>query len=107
MILDDCVQENIRQQVQASPVFGLLCDKSTDTANLKQLIIFIRFLIKRSSPCTSFLEVVNIQDGKAATIEEELEAVREKWGIPMAKVTGSGSDGEAVMVGCREGVLGF
>ena len=48
--------------------------------------------------------MVNIQDGKAATIEEELEAVREKWGIPMAKVTGSGSDGEAVMVGCREGV---
>ena len=43
-VLSDCVELDILHRVRASPAVGLLCDESTDLANLKQLVIFTRFL---------------------------------------------------------------
>ena len=79
----------------------LLCDESTDTANL---IIFTTFLVKGSSLCNSFLTVISIQMARKLPWRQSLSCVCEKWGIPIAKIYGFGSDGVAIMVGCKEGV---
>lgn len=102
-VLADCIQDDVLQEVQDSPVAGLPCDESTDAANLKQLMIFVRLLVK-GSPHTRFLKVVELQNGKADTIKEKLVDVCQESGLPLSKITGFGSDGASVMVGCRTGV---
>ena len=52
LILSDCVEKDVLSKVKASPAVGILCDESTDVSNLKQLVVFVRYLIK-GKPCTS------------------------------------------------------
>ena len=56
--------------VHKSPCVGILCDESTDTANLKQLVIFVKYLVEGLHQ-TRFLKVVSLQDGKADTIQQK------------------------------------
>ena len=53
--------------VNNSSTIGILCDESTDIANLKQLVVFAKYLVT-GLPQTSFLKVVSLQDRKAETI---------------------------------------
>ena len=62
---------DILSKVRASPALGILCDESTDVANLKQLVVFIRFLVKGTSQ-TCFLKMIDLVDGRADTIESAL-----------------------------------
>ena len=102
-VLSTCVQNDILCQISDSPVVGLLCDESTDTSNLKQLVIFVRVLVKGEAQ-THFLTISDISDGKAETIEGKLLSVCSQSGISLNKVLGFGSDGASVMTGCRSGV---
>ena len=54
-ILSDCVEKDVLSKVKASPAVGILCDESTDVSNLKQMVVFVRYLIK-GKPCTSFVK---------------------------------------------------
>lgn len=101
--LSTSVENDILDQIRDSPVVGLLCDESTDTSNLKQLVIFIRIMVKGQAQ-THFLKIADICDGKAETIEEKLLSVCSQSQISLNKVFGFGSDGAAVMTGCRSGV---
>ena len=101
--LSACVQDGILSKVQASPVISILCDKSTDVSNLKQLVVFCRFL-DAGKPETCYLKVVDIVDGKAETIEQKLIEICGQCGVTLGKVLGFGSDGASVMTGCRTGV---
>ena len=38
MVLSDCVQTTVLSDVHKSSAVGILCDKSTDMLNLKQLV---------------------------------------------------------------------
>ncbi len=40
-VLFECVEREILSKVRASPAIGILCDESTDVANLKQLAVFV------------------------------------------------------------------
>lgn len=102
-ILSTCVENDILCQIRDSPAVGLLCDESTDTSNLKQLVIFIRILVKGRAQ-THFLKIADICDGKAETIEGKLLSVCSQSQISLNMVFGFGSDGASVMTGCRSGV---
>ena len=103
--LSKCVEDVILSKVQESPVLSILCDESTDVANLKQLVVFCRFIdVQAGKPRTCFLRVANMMDGKADTIEQKLIEICSQYGIIMSKVFGFGSDGASVMTGCRSGV---
>ena len=52
----------------------------------------------------SFIQISDIRDGTAATIEEKLINLFQVWNIPTAKIVGYGSDGASVMVENRDGV---
>ena len=93
-------ERELLSKVRASPSVGILCDESTDSANIKQLVVFVRDVFK-GKPYTSFLQMVDLEDGKASTIAQSLLSVLRRCEIP---VFGLGSDGAAVMVGRRSGV---
>ena len=67
-ILSDCVETAVLREVNGSPCTGILCDESTDIANLKQLVVFVKYLVK-GVPQTHFLKAVSSLNGKAETIE--------------------------------------
>ena len=80
-VLSQCVEKDIFLKIQASPVVSILCDESTDVANLKQLAVFVRFLVD-GKPCTCFLKMVDIINGTAETIEHVLLDVCSQSQIP-------------------------
>lgn len=102
-VLSVCVENDILCQIRDSSVVGLLCDESTDTSNLKQLVIFIRILVEGKAQ-THFLRIADISDGRAETIEGKLLSVCSQSEISLNKVFGFGSDGASVMTGCHNGV---
>ena len=103
LVLSDCVETTVLSDVHYSSTVGILCDESTDIANLKQLVVFTKYLVA-SLPQTRFLKVVSLQDGKAETIEQKLVEVCQTCKIPLTKIFGFGSDGASVMVGRSSGV---
>ena len=57
--------------MRASPAVGIICNESTDVANFKQLVVFVRFVVEGKSQ-TSFLKIADLMDGTAETIETAL-----------------------------------
>ena len=102
-VLSQCVENDILVKVRASPVTGILCNESTDVANLKQLAIFVRFL-DEGKPHTCFLKMVDIVNGTAETIEHNLLDVCGQCEISSSTIFSFGSDGAPVMTGKQTGV---
>ena len=103
VVLSDCVEKDILSKVKASPSVSILCNESTDVANLKQLVVFVRFLVEGKSQ-TSFLKIVDLVDGKAKTIERALLDICRQCEILTSLIFSFGSDGASVMTGRRTGV---
>ena len=97
-VLSDCVEQDLLSKAKASAALGILCDESTDVANLKQLLVFICFLVKGVSH-TCFLKMVDLKDGTTDSIEKALLEVFSKCDIPISAVCSFGSNGAAVMTG--------
>ena len=104
MVLSDCVETTVLNDIHKSLSVGILCDEPTDIANLEQLVIFVKCLVE-GLPQTRFLKVVCLQDGKAGTIEHKLVEVCQTCKISLTKVVGFGSDGVSVIVGKSTGVM--
>ena len=102
-VLSATVEEEILQDIRASPLISILCDESTDIAIVKQLVVYVRY-IKNGKTVTRFLKIQDLFDGTAVTIETALLEILSKLQIPLEKVAAFGSDGAAVMVGRRNGV---
>ena len=69
-VLSDCVETIVQSDVHKSSAVGILCDESTDISNLKQLVVFVKYLVE-GLPQTRFLKVASLQDGKAVTVEQK------------------------------------
>ena len=102
-VLSDSVAATVLGDVHKSPCVGILCDESTDVANIKQLVVFVKYLVK-GLPKTRFLTVASLTDGKAETIEQKLLEVCQACKISLSQIAGFGSDGASVMVGRSSGV---
>ena len=99
-MLSDLVEQDILSKVAVSPAVGILCDESTDVSNLKQLAVYIRFVLNGKAK-TCFLKIIDIPNGTAETIAQKLIDACQKCSRPMANI---GSDGAAVMIGRKTGV---
>ena len=102
-ILSDCVEKDVLSKVKASPVVSILCDESTDVSNLKQLVVFVCYLIK-GKPCTSFVKIVDLADGTAEVMERALLDVCRQCEIPTSQIFSFGSDGAPAMTGKHTGL---
>ena len=87
------------QQLKSSLFYSLLIDESTDVAVLKQLVVVARCILPSGAVETMFLDICDIQDGTASTIEHILLQCLKRYGLDISNLRGFGSDGAAVMVG--------
>jgi hypothetical protein len=77
--------------------------KSTDVADMKQLVLVIRYLTD-TGVSTSFVHIGDIIDGTAATIHTSVvKHLDDKW-IPLHSLRAFGSDIAAVMSGRKSSV---
>ena len=56
---------------------------------------------------TQFLDCVTVRDGKSTTAVDAADVTMKKFGVPMTKVIGLGSDGASVMASDIRGVNGM
>ena len=101
--LAEAVEENVLSAIKNSKFVGLICDESCDAANFKQLIIYCNYMYKGISK-TSFVDICALDDGKADTILEAISKTIDKLEVNKCNVVGIGTDGAAVMTGCKNGL---
>lgn len=102
--LAESVEENIQDEMKNSDYISIICDESCDIANFKQLIIYFMFMSKDGDSRTVLADICNIDDRKADTIVDAIMALVNKRGININNIVGIGTDGAAVMTGCKNGV---
>ena len=89
--------------MQESSSFSIMVDESTDVSDLKQLAIYGR-AVTAGKLKTRYLKIVDIDDGKAATIVDTITSYLQSSRLDLKTFSSFGSDGASVMTGCRGGV---
>jgi hypothetical protein len=102
--LGETILESTLQNIQLSPAFSLLIDETTDVSIKKQLIVYCKYLCNGEAK-TSFLGILELQDGKAATITKAILDFCRLVNLDVStNLFALGSDGASVMLGRRGGV---
>ena len=70
-VIDGLVSEEVLNDMRRSNLFSIMVDESTDVSVLRQLVLYGRAVTKGKLK-TSFLKIVHIDDGKAATIVDAI-----------------------------------
>ena len=105
--LSDVMETKLKQQLMQSPFVGIGIEESTDRATEKHLAIVVRYISKEGNCMTQLLDCVAVRDGKATTVVDAVDVTMKKFGVPMTKVIGLGSDGASVMASDIRGVNGM
>ena len=100
-----CLSESIKEEVllkmKNSPTISLMIDESTDVAVLKLLVMYGRCIVDGKMEC-HFLNLKDLSDGRAPTIENSVLVFLQDNGLNITNVSSFGSDGASVMTGKRE-----
>ena len=98
--VNDTIEEVILADINSSQFLGLIVDESTDITIHKKLNVYMKCLSKETNePVYHFMDYVNVIDGKAETIINEIKMLMATKNIPMDKISSLASDGAAVMTG--------
>ena len=100
-VMGDMIEQAQLRNLLASPVYSLLID---ETADIKEMVIYVRFINSNVQIQTIFLRIVELTNGFAKMIEEALMTYLDKYSIPLSRLVGFGSDGASVMIGKHSGV---
>ena len=104
------IGEVIQSQVtQRAGCFSVLCDDSSDSANLEQMISFIQFVdVDTNMVQTKFLFIANILEKSDSTDAETICSVLlenlDRLHLPQQGLCGLVTDGASTMVGRKNGV---
>lgn len=71
---------------------------------IRNLFIYLTHINESGIGKTSFIDIIDMKDGKADTILDSTKTVLQKLDIDLDKIVGLGTDGAAVMTGCKGGV---
>ena len=104
-VLGNVVRQKIISQVKQSPTYSLIIDETCDVSIKEQCIVYIKYLDADFRPVTSFVGLVELKAGDAATIHDALVSFAfEILALERERFTGFGSDGAQVMTGRHHGV---
>ena len=81
-----------------------MVDEYTDVSARKHLAMVSRYIVNGHSKL-AFLQDVKLPNGEAETIYNVMKNHLSSAGIPLQKMTSFASDGPAVMVGKKNGVV--
>ena len=90
-------KEEILEDIKSSPCFSLMVDETSNVNNQKHMAVGVKY-IKDGKAKISFVEDVELADGKAATILSTLAPIVDKCG-GIEKMAGFVSDGTSAMTG--------
>ena len=97
-------EQQLKTELHQSAFIGIGIDESTDRASEKHLARYV----SRDAICkTVFMDCVSVPDGKALTVVNAVKSVITKFGVPISKVVGLGSDGASAMASELNGVNGL
>ena len=106
-VLSDQIEKTLITDIKDSPFFGVMLDETCDITIEKKLVIYVRY-IKDSKVRVAFPGNKHITNGTAEGIKTALCDFLVEKGIiennNYGKLMGLGTDGAAVMTGCRNGV---
>ncbi|XP_062585165.1 zinc finger protein 862-like [Saccostrea cucullata] len=100
----EVVETRVSESIKTSESYGLMVDEYTDISARKHLAMVCRFVDNGASRL-AFLQDVKLSNGEAETIYSAMKGYLASKEIPLRKMTSFASDGPAVMVGKRNGVV--
>ncbi|XP_065189566.1 52 kDa repressor of the inhibitor of the protein kinase-like [Sycon ciliatum] len=105
--LIDCCAEYIREEllktIRAAPFVSILADEATDTANMEQMPIVVRY-VSGYEVKEEFLGFVNCDTGITGNaLATKIKGALESWNLDLKKWRGQGYDGAANMAGRLNG----
>ena len=108
-VIGEVIQSQVTQRAQRAGCFSVLCDDSSDSANLEQMISFIQFVdVDTNMVQTKFLFIANILEKSdspdAETICSVLLENLDRLHLPQQGLCGLVTDGASTMVGRKNGV---
>ena len=108
-VLADQVEQSLLNDILDSRFFGLMLDETCDINVEKKLCVYVKY-IKKGRAFTSYLGNKRVTDCTALGLKNALCEYLEEIGIiedgNYSSLVGLGTDGAAVMVGCRNGLGG-
>ena len=106
-VLADQVEQSLLNDILDSRFFGLMLDETCDINVEKKLCVYVKY-IKKGRAFTSYLGNKRVTDCTALGLKNALCEYLEEIGIiedgNYSSLVGLGTDGAAVMVGCRNGL---
>ena len=100
--ISQCIKRDVQEEVEKSPLQGIMVDESTDVSTTKAFILY-----SHHSPLsrkTRFLAEVKLDQCDALHIVEAIEHVLKDYNLDSKKCLGFGSDGASVVTGKDNGV---
>lgn len=97
------VDDSLNAELRECSFYSIMCDESTDLSVNKNLIVYVRFVIKGTAH-TKLLGNVKICDGTADGILQALLQMMKERKLDTSRLVGFGSDGASVMTGRISGV---
>ena len=90
--ISQTIKQDIQEELQKTPYFGLMVDEATDIATCKSLIVYAHLLVNGVRK-TRFLADVQLTECTAVAIVEAIHMVLKDYNLNMRKCIGFGSDG--------------
>ena len=106
-VLSDQIEKSLLKNITDSPYIGLMLDETCDITVEKKLVIYCRY-IKEGQVYTAYVGNKRVTDCTAEGLKVALCDFLQSSGIltedDYSSLMGLGTDGAAVMVGCRGGL---
>ncbi|KAK6178208.1 hypothetical protein SNE40_013018 [Patella caerulea] len=103
-VFADIIETDNLSKIKGSKFYSLIFDESTDTSNIQNLIIYIRF-VTNGIVRTKFLAIKELDEGcTAAEIYKLLKHTLEEKDLNQNNLISLGTDGASTMVGSKTGV---
>lgn len=107
--LADVLREDLFAKLSLSKKYSLMFDESTDISVQQNLILYIRYLdYNVTGGCsseTNFLSIIGLQRANAHAIYDKVLDILRAKGLDLSNLSGLCTDGAAVMVGSKSGVV--
>lgn len=87
--MSDVVLDRLLDRVNASSVFSVMLDESTDVSVHQNLIVYVRFLEQiggREVPCVEFLGIRQLSVANAEAITSELLGMLRDMGLDLSRL---------------------
>ena len=103
-ICGDLIREKLLENIRNARFFSVIADEATDTANVEQLSLSIRF-VQNNAPCEKFFGFLKCETGTIGeAIPDMILTQLENWRLEPQLLRSQAYDGAGAMAGLSKGV---